>query len=79
MSVNQIEKWIDERNGLNCRRDYFDLGNRTQHIIRYDNGDVYQHLEIYKDMFHKTIETILNGVTVRKCTMVYVAFGWKEV
>ena len=43
MSDKNIMDWIREHEGQKSRTDYFDIGNKTQHIVRYDNGDTYQH------------------------------------
>ena len=79
MSYSQIMEWIAEHEGMKSRSDYFDTARKTQHIVRYDNGDTYQHIEVYKDMFHKTVETILNNQTVRHEQLIYKGFGWKAV
>ena len=79
MSINQIMEWIEQHEGQKKKSDYFDIGNRTQHVIRFENGDTYQHIEVYKDMFHKTVETILNNQTVRHEQLIYKGFGWKAV
>ena len=46
-------EWIREHEGQKSRTDYFDTGNKTQHIVRYDNGDTYQHIEVYEDIMKK--------------------------
>lgn len=69
--------WIREHEGQKSRTYYFDTGNKTQHIVRYDNGDTYQHIEVYEGIMKKHTETIINNKTVRKQDLYYHCFGWK--
>ena len=78
MSDKNIMEWIREHEGQKSRTDYFDTGNKTQHIVRYDNGDTYQHIEIYESMTKKRTETIINNRTVRTEELVFHCFGWKS-
>lgn len=56
MSDKNIMNWIREHEGQKSRTDYFDIGNKTQHIVRYDNGDTYQHIEVYEGTMKKIIK-----------------------
>lgn len=71
MNTEMIMQWIAEHE----RSDYFDTARKTQHIVRYDNGDTYQHIEVYESMMKKHTETIINNKTVR--TEDLECFGWK--
>ena len=77
MSDKNIMEWIREHEGQKSRTDYFDTGNKTQYIVRYDNGDTYQHIEVYEGIMKKHTETIINNKTVRKQDLYYHCFGWK--
>ena len=77
MSYSQIMEWIAEHEGMKSRSDYFDTARKTQHIVRYDNGDTYQHIEVYEGIMKKHTETIINNKTVRKQDLYYHCFGWK--
>ena len=78
MSYSQIMEWIAEHEGMKSRSDYFDTARKTQHLVRYDNGDTYQHIEIYESMTKKRTETIINNRTVRTEELVFHCFGWKS-
>lgn len=77
MNTEMIMKWIAEHEGMKSRSDYFDTARKTQHIVRYDNGDTYQHIEVYESMMKKHTETIINNKTVRTEDLEYHCFGWK--
>ena len=77
MSYSQIMEWIAEHEGMKSRSDYFDTARKTQHIVRYDNGDTYQHIEVYEGIMKKHTETIINNKTVRKQDLEYYCFGWR--
>lgn len=77
MSEKNIMDWIREHEGQKKRVDYFDIGNKTQHIVRYDNGDTYQHIEVYEGVMKKHTETIINNKTVRVQDLEYYCFGWR--
>lgn len=78
MSINEIMDWIGSHDQQSKREDYFERGSKTQHIIRYENGDTYQHIEIYDGIMKKKTETIINNKTVCKKELVYRCFGWYE-
>ncbi|MCD8297933.1 MAG: hypothetical protein LUC88_10210 [Prevotella sp.] len=78
MTEKEIYSWLAEHNNMKYRRDYIERGNRTLHICRYENGDVYEHQEVYTDIFHKSSETLLNHVTVDRANWIYHNFGWKR-
>ena len=78
MSLENIMEWISEHEGQKSRTDYFDTGSKTQHIVRYKNGDTYQHIEVYEGIMRKHTETIINNKTVRKQDLYFHCFGWKE-
>lgn len=78
MSINEIMNWISSHNGQSKKEDYTEYGNRTKHVVRYENGDTYQHIETYNGIMEKQTETILNGQTVLKQDLVYKPFGWYE-
>ena len=77
MNTEMIMKWIAEHEGMKSRSDYFDTARKTQHIVRYNNGDTYQHIEVYESMMKKHTETIINNKTVRTEGLEYHCFGWK--
>lgn len=77
MSDKNIMDWIKQHEGQKSSTDYFDTGNKTQHIVRYDNGDTYQHIEVYEGIMKKHTETIINNKTVRKQDLEYYCFGWR--
>lgn len=77
MSMESIIQWIMKHEGQTKRDDYLDIGNKTQHIVRFENGDSYQHIEVYEGIMRKHTETIINNKTVRKETLNYHCFGWK--
>ena len=82
MSTNQIMDWIAARFGMKNRDDYYDIGRKTVHIVKYENGDEYEHIEIYHcegnyiDNSRKQIITKLNGEIVRDENLVYYNFRW---
>ena len=79
MSTKDIMEWIGAHEGQKSKTDYIEVGSKTQHIVRYANGDTYQHIEVYEGTCHKRTETILNNVTVRTEELEYHCFGWRKV
>lgn len=71
--------WIMEHEGLKKKDDYFDTSNRTQHVVRYENGDSIQVLEYYHSIFEKQTETIVNNKTVQKKRCKFEHFGWSVI
>lgn len=79
MSDIQLMNWIAEYEAMKARRDCLDRGNGTQNIVRYENGDTYQHIETYETIFRKSTETIINGQTVSRKELEFHSFGWREI
>ena len=73
-----ILKWIMNHT-CNRQATYYEVGNKTQHIVKWENGDTYQHIEIYYGIMKKHIETIINGKTVKNEDLEYDCFGWKVI
>lgn len=78
MTTQNIMDWISGHDGQSRKENYFDVGNKTQHVVRFENGDTYQHIEIYEGIMRKHTETIINNKTVRKEELCYHCFGWKS-
>ena len=81
MTLEQIGAWCMERaNMKRTRDDFINRGRRTLHVVKFENGDSYEHEEESNDMnTEKYVKIKLNGVIDYAAKMEWHNFGWREV
>ena len=79
MSTNAIIQWLSGHFGMKESRDYYDRGNKTFHRVQWENGDSYEHEEIYQDRDHKRTITRINGHIVADKNLEWIPYKWAAI
>ena len=81
MTIEKIGEWCGERINLKRKDDYYDNGRRTEHVVKFENGDTYEQTAEYDidSNFKQHIKIYLNGKLEYDGRMIYENYGWREM
>lgn len=79
MKFDELVQWCLDRITIPHTDTYIERGSCIEHTVKYENGDEYRHIEIYKNSQEKYIQDAINGEVVESGNFVFQDFGWRKV